>query len=96
MVQYRATPVSRLKERIGIAAFNDHAPLAPPVKMPDRVTIPLSQHIGKPAVPCVAVGDKVKTGDRIGKADGALSVPIHASIDGTVRTISASAITLEA
>jgi Na+-translocating ferredoxin:NAD+ oxidoreductase RnfC subunit len=94
MVSYRATPVSRLKERIGIARYEDHAPLAELKKQPSKVTIPLAQHIGAPAVPCVGVGNKVAKGDCIGKADGAISAPVHASIDGTVKNISASAITL--
>ncbi|MBQ8882420.1 MAG: electron transport complex subunit RsxC, partial [Clostridia bacterium] len=35
------------------------------------VAIPLSQHIGKPAVAVVAKGDKVKMGQLIAQADGA-------------------------
>lgn len=96
MVRYRATPVSRLKERIGIARYDDHAPLTTINKMPISVTIPLLQHIGAPAIPCVAVGDKVKEGQCIGKAAGMVSVPVHASINGTVRKITASEIIIEA
>ena len=48
----------------------------------------LSQHLGAPAEPVVAVGDQVKKGDLIAKAkDGALSVNIHASIDGVVKSV---------
>ncbi|MCH5163239.1 MAG: electron transport complex subunit RsxC [Clostridiales bacterium] len=53
---------------------------------PDTVYIPLSQHIGKPASPCVAVGDKVKAGTLIGKAEG-LGANIFSSVSGTVKAI---------
>ena len=95
MARYRATPVSRLKERIGIANYDDHAPLAAMNKMPGSVIILLLQHIGAPALPCVKRGDRVKKGDCIGKANGTISAPVHASIDGMVRNVGASTITLE-
>lgn len=54
---------------------------------PDTVYIPLSQHIGKPAVASVAVGDKVSVGSRIARADGAVSADIFSSVSGTVKAI---------
>lgn len=54
---------------------------------PDVVYIPLSQHIGKPAVPTVAVGDTVKAGTLIGAADGYVSADIFSSVSGTVKAI---------
>lgn len=52
---------------------------------PKTVTIPLSQHIGAPAVPVVKVGDKVAIGQKIGDVPPeALGCPVHASISGTV------------
>jgi Na+-translocating ferredoxin:NAD+ oxidoreductase RnfC subunit len=94
MGRYRATPVSRLKERIGISRYTDHAPLVPLKKQPAIVVIPLLQHIGAPAIPCVTAGEAVKKGACIGKAQGGISSSIHASIDGTVKNISSTAITL--
>ena len=38
------------------------------VPLPDSVTVPLSQHIGAPAEPCVGKGDYVKAGQLIGQA----------------------------
>ena len=35
-----------------------------PVNHPKQVTIPLSQHIGNPCTPMVAVGDEVKKGQK--------------------------------
>jgi electron transport complex protein RnfC len=52
--------------------------------IPDRVYIPLSQHIGAPCVPLVVVGDLVKKGQKIGMAKGFVSAPIHASVSGKV------------
>jgi electron transport complex protein RnfC len=54
---------------------------------PSRVVIPLSQHTGAPAEPIVAVGDDVSRGQKIGEAQGYISVPVHASIDGRVVAI---------
>jgi electron transport complex protein RnfC len=48
---------------------------------------PLSQHIGAPASPIVAVGDKVLKGQKIAEAGGFVSSPIYASVSGTVKAI---------
>ncbi|TCJ15803.1 electron transport complex subunit RsxC [Parasulfuritortus cantonensis] len=52
-----------------------------------RMILPLAQHIGKPAVPIVAVGQEVVRGQLIARAEGFLSVPIHAPVDGVVEAI---------
>lgn len=52
--------------------------------------VPLSQHIGKPAVPCIAEGEEVTRGQRIADPDGFLSVAIHAPATGVVRCIAPS------
>lgn len=48
---------------------------------------PLSQHIGAPASPIVAVGEKVCKGQKIAEAGGFVSSPIYASASGTVKAI---------
>ncbi len=48
---------------------------------------PLSQHIGAPAVPIVAKGDHVLTGQKIAEAGGFVSAPIYATVSGTVKAI---------
>ena len=55
-------------------------------KEPKQVTIPMSQHIGAPCEPLVAVGDTVKKGQKIGDGKG-LCVPVHASVSGKVVAI---------
>ena len=53
---------------------------------PTQVVIPMQQHIGAPCQPLVAVGDKVRKGQKIGDGEG-LCVPVHASVSGTVVAI---------
>lgn len=48
---------------------------------------PMSQHIGAPAKPIVAVGDKVLLGQRIGEAQGFVSANICCSVSGTVKAV---------
>lgn len=52
-----------------------------------ELVYPLSQHIGAPATPIVAVGDTVLKGQKIAEAGGFVSAPIHASVSGTVKKI---------
>lgn len=54
---------------------------------PKQVIIPLSQHIGAPAVAVVKKGDLVKVGTLIGKAGGFVSANIHSSVSGKVNKI---------
>lgn len=53
-------------------------------RLPERVVIPMAQHIGAAAKPIVKVGDLVKKGQKVGEADGPVSVPVHASVSGKV------------
>jgi len=55
--------------------------------LPQKVVIPLSQHIGAPAKPVVKVGDEVLTGQIIAEAGGFVSIPMHSSISGKVTKI---------
>ena len=67
-------------------ALSNHVPLAS-APLPRRLIIPLRQHIGAPAKPVIAVGDRVLKGQLIGEAQGRLSATIHASSSGTVIAI---------
>lgn len=51
---------------------------------PEKVYIPMQQHIGAPANVLVAKGDTVKKGQLIGNFENGLSCPVHASVSGTV------------
>ncbi len=52
--------------------------------LPKQAVFPLAQHIGAPAKPVVAKGDKVKVGTLIAEAGGFVSAPIFSSVSGTV------------
>jgi len=53
-------------------------------KSPQRVVIPLSQHLGAPCKPIVSIGQEVKKGEVIGEPGGFVSAPVHASVSGKV------------
>lgn len=52
-----------------------------------ELVFPLSQHIGAPATPIVAVGDTVLKGQKIAEAGGFVSSPIYSSVSGVVKAI---------
>ncbi len=52
--------------------------------VPEKVSIPMSQHMGVPCEPLVSVGDEVKVGQRIGDSDAFMSTPVHSSVSGNV------------
>ncbi len=58
-----------------------------PAALPSQAVFPLSQHIGAPAKPVVARGDKVKVGTMIAEAGGFVSAPIFSSVSGKVLKI---------
>ena len=55
--------------------------------VPNELILPLSQHIGAPAVPIVKPGDKVDMGQMVADASGYVSVPCYSSVSGTVKAI---------
>lgn len=52
-----------------------------------ELVYPLSQHIGAPASPIVAKGDRVLRGQKIAEAGGFVSSPIYSSVSGTVKAV---------
>ena len=73
--------IQQLTEAFGCIAPGDATATAQPVGLP------LSQHLGAPATACVAVGDTVKVGQKIGEQAGFISAPVHSSVSGTVIAI---------
>ncbi len=55
--------------------------------LPNKVTIPVVQHIGAPASLIVEKGDWVKTGTVIARIVGSISSNIHSSVSGRVTAI---------
>jgi electron transport complex protein RnfC len=52
--------------------------------LPDRLVLPLQQHIGVQAQPLVALGDKVLKGQVIANSNAPVSAPVHAPTSGVV------------
>lgn len=67
------------------ASTSDQPILTAPI--PERLYIPLLQHVGPAATPVVKVGDHVLKGQLIARASGAVCAPVHASSSGTVAAI---------
>lgn len=90
-------PVKRFIARLGVSDYDVAAPLVDkdlPIK---HVRIPLSQHIGAPSVPVMAVGDRVTKGTLIADIkEKSLGAKIHASIDGTIKTVTDQYIEIQA
>ncbi len=55
--------------------------------LPARLIVPLAQHLGAPAEPCVALGEQVLKGQKIADASGFVSAPVHAPTSGIVSFI---------
>jgi electron transport complex protein RnfC len=51
------------------------------------LVLPLQQHIGRPSLPVVREGEEVQRGQVIARADGHMSVPLHAPESGLIKTI---------
>ena len=57
------------------------------MQTPARVSISMAQHLGAPATPVVAKGDKVLVGMVIGEPSGFISGYVHSSVSGTVAAV---------
>jgi electron transport complex protein RnfC len=55
--------------------------------IPERLYIPLRQHIGVAGKVLVKVGDRVLKGQALTQADNAMAVPVHAPTSGTIQAI---------
>ena len=52
-----------------------------------EMILPLSQHFGAPSVPVVHEGQEVVRGEVVARADGFMSVPLHAPASGVIKSI---------
>jgi electron transport complex protein RnfC len=55
--------------------------------LPKQVAVLMNQHLGAPATPIVAKGDKVKVGQLIAEAQTFMCANIHSPVSGTVNKI---------
>jgi Na+-translocating ferredoxin:NAD+ oxidoreductase RnfC subunit len=96
----RKAPMARLIQKLGLKQFHNVGPLKSELVPASKVGIKLKQHIGAPCEPVVAAGERVSKGQLIGRppmqnGKPAMGVPVHASIDGTVSSISGGVVWIQ-
>jgi len=57
------------------------------VQPPKRLSVPVTQHLGKPSRCVVKKGDEVVVGQVLAEADGPISAPVHSPVSGKVLKI---------
>ncbi|MGE5588537.1 MAG: SLBB domain-containing protein [Clostridia bacterium] len=88
IASYMTRPGDGFAEAGETARHSSHTECLSAVFQPNRVNIPLLQHVGAPAAPCVKAGDEVHEGEPIAEIPaGKLGARIHASISGTVTDV---------
>jgi Na+-translocating ferredoxin:NAD+ oxidoreductase RnfC subunit len=81
---HRLVPHDRIVERTGLAPYERELGYAGELE-PERVSIPLVQHVGAPARSVVSVGESVKRGQPIAAVESdQVGARVHASISGVV------------
>ena len=55
--------------------------------LPERLVLPIEQHVGGPAQPLVGVGEHVLKGQLLAEPSGPLGAPVHASSSGRIAAI---------
>ena len=93
----RMVSAGKWKEMLGVAKYDKFPPIYVEEKLKaTQVEVPMSQHIGAPAVPIVKVGDEVKEDQMIAQAADGLSIPHFAPISGKVTYVDAKTIVIHA
>lgn len=88
IIDMHRVPTERLVPRLGLSEYYPLHARECFELCPDEVYIPFSQHIGKPAEPRRAAGEKIEKGELLtAAAEGALSANIHSSISGRILSI---------
>lgn len=96
MQAHRKISIKKLTRKLGLSPYDKPAHYIDEKLEPNKVVIPLLQHLGSPSLAVVKNGDRVSVGQLIGKIpEGSLGANIHASINGTVTDVR-EAITIEA
>jgi Na+-translocating ferredoxin:NAD+ oxidoreductase RnfC subunit len=97
MKEGRRVPLSMLRKRLKIEEYEREAPCVEVNLQPRLVRLLLKQHTGVPARPAVRAGQRVKLGECVAEVgEKELGASLHASIEGTVKTISEAFIEIEA
>ncbi|MBE6622442.1 MAG: NADH-quinone oxidoreductase subunit J [Ruminococcaceae bacterium] len=91
----RMVSAGKWKEMLGVAQYDKFPPIYVEEKLKaTEVQVPMSQHIGAPAIPIVKVGDEVVENQMIAKAAEGLSVPHYAPITGKVTYVDGKTIVI--
>ena len=92
---YRMVSAVKWKEVLGVAKYDKFPPTYVEQKLAAKeVEVPMSQHIGAPAIPCVKVGDQVIENQMIAEAAEGLSIPHFAPITGRVTYVDGTKIVI--
>ena len=93
--QDRMVSAGKWKEMLGVAKYDKFPPIYVEEKLKaTQVEVPMSQHIGAPAIPIVKVGDEVVENQMIAQAAEGLSVPHYAPITGKVTYVDGKTIVI--
>ena len=95
MADFRRVPTKKLMQRLDVTGFEDHAPLSDLRLDVARVTLPLKQHAGKPALAVVSENQDVAAGEQVAERDGLISANIHSPVSGTVRRVTDNELIIE-
>jgi len=88
---WRQIPTERLVARLGLEVYAKKPPFYPELYPARKVSLPLKQGAGEPAIPLVKPGDRVVKGQLIAEIPaGKLGSNLHASIDGVVSFVGQS------
>jgi len=88
MKEFRRIPMNLLMKRLGVSNLDSKVPFSDITTRPEKVKIPLKQHMGVPAEAVVAEGDMVVKGQLIGEIpESQLGARVHSSISGQVKSV---------
>ena len=86
--EMRKIPTAKAAARAGVGDYYHIQITQMKEFAPEKVSLPLRQHIGAPASPVVSPGDRVKAGQLIaGCPEGLLGADLHAPFDGRVEQV---------
>jgi Na+-translocating ferredoxin:NAD+ oxidoreductase RnfC subunit len=92
----RRVPLKQLIMKLKLQDYDVEAPFNPKNISVDKVKIPLQQHIGKSARAIVSKGERIESGQPIGRMqEDELGSNIHSSIAGKVKEVNEKFILIE-